>query len=67
LKNSDNDVSDLQLLLELKDVETGTWPRGADGKAYREKQLKSNLQKSSTVVLGDGIVGLYNMGYVFGN
>lgn len=62
LKNSDNECSDLQLLLELKDIETGTWPRGADGKAYRERQLQDNAQTPSTTSLGDGVVGLYNMG-----
>jgi hypothetical protein len=46
------------LLLELKDEETGLWPRGIDGKqwAFREK---SDRNASET---GDGIVGLYNMG-----
>jgi ubiquitin carboxyl-terminal hydrolase 6/32 len=50
--------SNITLLLELKDEETGMWPRGIDGKqwAFREK---SDRNVSET---GDGIVGLYNMG-----
>jgi hypothetical protein len=51
-------VSNITLLLELKDEETGMWPRGVDGKewAFREKK---DPNASET---GDGIVGLYNMG-----
>lgn len=47
----------IHLLLELKDPESGLWPRGEDGKTWTFK--KSDAQ---TVDMGDGIVGLYNMG-----
>ena len=46
------------LLLEVKDEETGLWPRGIDGK----KWTFSDQGTSETQELGDGIVGLYNMG-----
>ena len=51
-------AANMTLLLELKDAETGLWPRGIDGKqwAFRDK---SSAGASET---GDGIVGLYNMG-----
>jgi hypothetical protein len=50
--------STITLLLELKDEETGLWPRGIDGKqwAFREKSDRTGSET------GDGIVGLYNMG-----
>jgi ubiquitin C-terminal hydrolase len=54
-------VSDLgvsiNLLLELKDEETGLWPRGTDGKNWTFKKGDPNGME-----IGDGIVGLYNMG-----
>lgn len=51
---------DISLLLEIKSRETGRWPRGIDGKEWllREK----NSAKQALPDLGDGIVGLYNMG-----
>lgn len=50
----------LTLLLEIKDKETGLWPRGADGKdwAFREKTPTEHRMSD----VGDGVVGLYNMG-----
>jgi hypothetical protein len=51
------------LLLELKDKETGLWPRGADGKdwALRDRSAIEPIPSD----LGDGVVGLYNSGYVW--
>lgn len=48
------------LLLELKDKETGKWPRGVDGKEWTFRDRGSN--EHAPVDIGDGIVGLYNMG-----
>ena len=55
----------LTILLELKDAESGLWPRGVDGRewSFREK-LHPNRRARVESDLGDGIVGLYNMGYV---
>jgi len=52
-----NGSSNINLLLELKNEETGQWPRGIDGKNWTFK--KGDL---TTMETGDGIVGLYNMG-----
>lgn len=55
----------LTLLLELKDPESGKWPRGLDGKSWtyganqRFGELKHPPGESDT---GTGVVGLYNMG-----
>jgi DUSP domain len=51
------------LLLELKDKDTGLWPRGIDGKqwSFRDGATPAPIPTD----LGDGIVGLYNMGYVY--
>ena len=51
----------INLLLELKDEETSTWPRGVDGRrrSYLEKR---NQQDPDEPEMGDGVVGLYNMG-----
>jgi hypothetical protein len=48
------------LLLEIKDMETGLWPRGVDGKewSFRGKSSQEKIDSD----LGDGVVGLYNMG-----
>lgn len=48
----------IKLLLELKDDDTGLWPRVTDGKnwSFRDKALVEATE------VGDGIVGLYNMG-----
>jgi len=43
--------------LELKDENTNLWPRGDDGKNWTFKKDGSN-----SMDIGDGIVGLYNMG-----
>jgi hypothetical protein len=50
----------ITLLLELKDKETGIWPRGVDGKewVFRDKTATDVIPSD----LGDGVVGLYNMG-----
>jgi hypothetical protein len=55
---SDQSGNNIILLLELKDPETGLWPRGVDGKqwTFRDK-LDPNVPD-----MGDGVVGLYNMG-----
>jgi ubiquitin C-terminal hydrolase len=47
----------ISLLLELKDGETGLWPRGSDGTAWTFKK-----DEFDGMDVGDGIVGLYNMG-----
>lgn len=50
------------LLLELKDPGTDQWPRGADGKHWiRREGGAEGIVRQQTGV-GDGIVGLYNMG-----
>jgi hypothetical protein len=50
------------LLLELKNTETGQWPRGLNGKiwGFPEDGRDSDLRQEPGI--GDGIVGLYNMG-----
>jgi ubiquitin C-terminal hydrolase len=50
----------ITLLLEIKDMETGLWPRGVDGKewSFRGKSSQEKIDSD----LGDGVVGLYNMG-----
>ena len=53
------------MLLELKDEETGKWPRGLDGKAWTYQQLeRQQLEQADQTEsdLGDGVVGLHNMG-----
>lgn len=52
----DQSDDNIQLLLELKDQETGSWPRGVDGKQV-PKQIHTPRSE-----IGDGVVGLYNMG-----
>ena len=48
------------LMLELKDKDTGLWPRGIDGKEW---SFRDGLSPAPIPTdLGDGIVGLYNMG-----
>ena len=49
--------SKINLLLELKDEETEEWPRGIDGKNWTFKK-----GDTSSMEIGDGIVGLFNMG-----
>ncbi|GKY91938.1 hypothetical protein MPSEU_000165400 [Mayamaea pseudoterrestris] len=49
----------IRLLLELKDDETGFWPRGIDGRDWLFKEKSIHGRNTD---LGDGIVGLYNMG-----
>lgn len=60
--NLDNGNS-IVLLLELKDAETEQWPRGIDGKTWT---LQPDGGTGGVVRqqpgIGDGIVGLYNMG-----
>ena len=50
------------LLLELKDPDTGNWPRGLDGKTwmYEDEARDGAVRQDSGI--GDGVVGLYNMG-----
>eukprot|EP00529_Nitzschia_sp_RCC80_P002746 CAMPEP_0113523524 /NCGR_PEP_ID=MMETSP0014_2-20120614/45750_1 /TAXON_ID=2857 /ORGANISM="Nitzschia sp." /LENGTH=1845 /DNA_ID=CAMNT_0000421617 /DNA_START=321 /DNA_END=5858 /DNA_ORIENTATION=+ /assembly_acc=CAM_ASM_000159 len=47
--------SKINLLLELKDEESGLWPRGVDGTEW-------TFKREDFSEIGDGIVGLYNMG-----
>jgi DUSP domain len=66
--------SPIVLLLELKDRDSGLWPRGIDGKEWtsrRQRHQDSGNSSASSLPsdqqvgssdLGDGIVGLYNMG-----
>ena len=49
--------SNINILLELKNEETNEWPRGIDGKNWTYKN-----GDSSKMEIGDGIVGLFNMG-----
>jgi len=52
---------DIHLLLELRDPDTLNWPRGDDGKGWMHRDQGAN-KIAQTENLGDGIVGLYNMG-----
>jgi len=55
----------ITLLLELKDAESGLWPRGVDGKEWSFKGKRGEVDDEvapQSSDLGDGIVGLYNMG-----
>lgn len=47
----------INLLLELKDEESGLWPRGIDG-----RQWSFGTKDPNAMETGDGVVGLYNMG-----
>jgi DUSP domain len=58
-RSSEND-SVINLLLEIKDAETGQWPRSPDYQA-RTDAPKETVEEAKSE-LGDGIVGLYNMG-----
>lgn len=58
--NSTDQSRGITLLLELKDKKTGLWPRGVDGKEWSFKAKSEGEHTKSD--LGDGIVGLYNMG-----
>jgi len=53
-KNGNTSIS---LLLELKNNETNEWPRGLNGKNWLFKK-----EDESSDEMGDGIVGLFNMG-----
>ena len=55
-----NPTKPITLLLELKDIERGVWPRGDDGKKWTF--AKEALHEPLSTDLGDGVVGLYNMG-----
>lgn len=58
-KTGDMGSNGITLLLELKDEESQKWPRGIDGKDWIiEKPISDQI----TSELGDGVVGLYNMG-----
>ena len=48
------------LLLELKDKESGKWPRGVDGKDWSFRGPVAPEQIPTDI--GDGVVGMYNMG-----
>ena len=56
------------LMIELKDEESGRWPRGIDGTDWLKQKAaaladdEGTLRRLSVPDLGDGIVGLYNMG-----
>ena len=49
--------SNFALLLEVKDEESGLWPRGINGKEWSFSKNDPDSTEN-----GDGIVGLYNMG-----
>ena len=58
----------IRLLLELKDPQNGKYPRGLDGKSwiFGEKARFGELSRPpGEPETGNGVVGLYNMGYVF--
>jgi len=59
-RNCGTDSSGITLLLEIKDTETGLWPRGLDGKEWSFHEKPAAVQDTSDP--GDGVVGLYNMG-----
>ena len=52
-----NGNSKINLLLELKNKETNKWPRGLSGKDWPFKK-----EDEGNVEMGDGVVGLFNMG-----
>lgn len=49
--------TNISLLLELKDDESGLWPRGIDGREWTFDRKDPNAEET-----GDGVVGLHNMG-----
>ena len=57
-----NSTKSISLLLELKDPDSGLWPRGEDGKQWTFAD--DSVDETPATDLGDGVVGLYNMGYV---
>ncbi|GAX25397.1 ubiquitin carboxyl-terminal hydrolase 6/32 [Fistulifera solaris] len=59
-KRNTTDSSRMSLLLEVKDDKTGLWPRGIDGKEWAFK--KRSEEDRVFPEIGDGVVGLYNMG-----
>lgn len=63
-KQRNQEKMPLALMLELKDPKTDLWPRGADGKEW---MFQAGPEKTPLSNLGDGVVGLYNMGYVYEN
>jgi len=55
--------ANIMLLLELKDLESMLWPRGLDGKNWTFKDQSKDIPGlGADSEIGDGIVGLYNMG-----
>ncbi|CAB9510928.1 Putative ubiquitin carboxyl-terminal hydrolase 11 [Seminavis robusta] len=51
----------ITLLLEVRDEESDMWPRGIDGR--RRSYLDNRgQQRADEPEMGDGVVGLYNMG-----
>jgi len=52
-----NGNSSISLLLELKNEETNEWPRGLNGKNWTLQKEDENSEE-----MGDGVVGLFNMG-----
>jgi len=59
-KRRNQEKSPLGLMLEIKDLDTGKWPRGADGTDW-SSHSGGPSDKGTVGNLGDGIVGLYNM------
>jgi len=55
------DGSILMLILELKN-EKGEWPRGEISTSIETGEESDNEEKNESTKVGDGIVGLYNMG-----
>ena len=53
------------LMLELRNEEDGTWPRAKPAVTSSQQESKGNeypAEEKETMKLGDGIVGMYNMG-----
>jgi predicted RND superfamily exporter protein len=53
------------LMLELRNEEDGSWPRAKPSVSTSQKEVKSEErqgEEKETVQLGDGVVGMYNMG-----
>lgn len=56
------DTRTMTLLLELKDEESGKWPRGLDGRTWTMTERRTPDRDNAET--GNGVVGLYNMGCV---
>ena len=53
----------ISLMLELRNEEDGTWPRTKSNMiSYAGKEVDGTCEEKESANLGDGIVGLHNMG-----